>query len=166
MLNIFIIIIGNTFHINLYYRLHEYIDHRHKQLGPVFREKLGGNIDLVFISDPLLIRTLFLNLEGKYPEHILPDPWVLYENLYGSKRGLFFMHGEEWLKNRRVMNKHLMKEGCEKLLEAPVKTTVQKLIQKMINFTESGTFVPNLESEFYRLSIDGTYLYHKHFCCF
>ncbi|CAB3220715.1 unnamed protein product [Arctia plantaginis] len=135
-------------------KLHEYIDHRHKQLGPVFREKLGGDADLVFVSDPLLIRTLLLNLEGKYPAHILPEPWVLYENLYGSKRGLFFMNGEEWLENRRIMNKHLLKEGSETLLEGPVKTTVRKFIQKMKYATESGTFVPNLESEFYRLSID------------
>ena len=140
------------------YRLHEYVDSRHKQLGPIYCEKLGGNIELVFTSDPMLMRTLLLNLEGKYPVHILPEPWELYEKLYGSKRGLFFMNGDEWLENRRVMNKYLLKENSENYLETPVRRTVKSLIQKWKIEIEKGTYVPNLESEFYRLSIDGTIL--------
>nr|WNK22284.1 cytochrome P450 [Athetis lepigone] len=135
-------------------KLHEYVDSRHKQLGPIYCEKLGGNADLVFVSEPTLIRTLLLNLEGKYPVHILPEPWELYEKLYGSKRGLFFMNGDEWLENRRVMNKYLLKENSENCFEAPVKKTVQNLIQKWKIEIGNGTYVPNLESEFYRLSID------------
>lgn len=135
-------------------KLHEYVDSRHKQLGPIYCEKLGGDTDLVFVSDPMLIRKLFLNLEGKYPMHILPEPWVLYEKLYGSKRGLFFMDAEEWLEKRRVMNKFLLKENSETCFEAPVRSTVHNLIHKWKNEAERGPFVPNLESEFYRLSID------------
>ncbi|KAJ8722153.1 hypothetical protein PYW08_004555 [Mythimna loreyi] len=135
-------------------KLHEYVDSRHKQLGPIYCEKLGGNTDLVFISDPMLIRTLLLTLEGKYPIHILPEPWVLYEKLYGSKRGLFFMNGNEWLENRRVMNKHLLKELSETCFEIPVRNTVNNLIQRWKMKMENGTFVPNLESELYRFSID------------
>lgn len=141
--------------VYLCYRLHEYADSRHKQLGPIYCEKLGGNAELVFVSDPMLIRKLLLNLEGKYPIHILPDPWVLYEKLYGSKRGLFFMNGEEWLENRRIMNKFLLKENSETCFETPVKMTVQRLIHKWKNEMEKSTLVPDLESEFYRLSIDG-----------
>ena len=70
-------------------RLHEYVDSRHKQLGPVFRDKIGP-VQAVFVSDPTEMRRVF-TLEGKYPVHHLPDPWVLYNNIYGSKRGLFFM---------------------------------------------------------------------------
>ncbi|XP_026735109.1 cytochrome P450 315a1, mitochondrial [Trichoplusia ni] len=135
-------------------KIHEYVDNRHKQLGPIFCEKLGGSTDLVFVSDPMLIKVLFLSLEGKYPVHILPEPWVLYEKLYGSKRGLFFMNGNEWLQNRRIMNKHLLREGSEKLFEIPVKTTVQKFVQRWKVEANKSEFVPHLESEFYRLSID------------
>lgn len=108
----------------------------------------------------MLIKVLFLSLEGKYPVHILPEPWVLYEKLYGSKRGLFFMNGNEWLQNRRIMNKHLLREGSEKLFEIPVKTTVQNFVQRWKVEANKSEFVPHLESEFYRLSIDGVFDYY------
>ncbi|XP_063825653.1 cytochrome P450 315a1, mitochondrial isoform X1 [Ostrinia nubilalis] len=135
-------------------KLHEYIDYRHKQLGPIFYEILGGNTKLVFINEPEMMKTLFLKLEGKYPLHILPEPWVLYEKLYGSKRGLFFMNGEEWLFNRRIMNKHLLRENSDKWLEEPIKATIQKFVQEWKRKAENGSFVPNLESDLYQLSID------------
>ncbi|KAL0883063.1 hypothetical protein ABMA27_016533 [Loxostege sticticalis] len=135
-------------------KLHEYIDIRHKQLGPIFYEMLGGNTKLVFLNDPNLMKILFLKLEGKYPSHILPEPWVLYEKLYGSKRGLFFMNGEEWLINRRIMNKHLLRENSDKWVEEPIKATIHNFVQKWKRKAENGSFVPNLESDLYLLSID------------
>lgn len=138
-------------------RLHEYIDSRHKQLGPIFRESLGGSSDLIFISDHELMKTLFLNVEGKYPAHIVPDAWILYEKLYGSKRGLFFMDGEEWLNNRRIMNKHLLREDSRIWLESPVKEAIGTFIQNWKTRAGNDSFIPNLETEFYRLSIEGAY---------
>jgi ecdysteroid 2-hydroxylase len=70
-------------------RLHEYVDARHRQLGPIYRESIGP-VTGVFVADPNEMRRVF-TLEGKYPKHILPDAWVLYNKMYGSKRGLFFM---------------------------------------------------------------------------
>ncbi|CAK1580374.1 unnamed protein product [Parnassius mnemosyne] len=134
--------------------LHEYIDARHKLLGSIFCEKLNGNTDLVFISDPTVMKTLFLNREGKYPAHILPDPWVLYEKLYGFKRGLFFMDGEEWLNNRRIMNKHLLRENTESWLEGPIKRTIDNFIAKWKGRAANGCVVLDIESELYKLSTD------------
>nr|BAM73861.1 cytochrome P450 [Bombyx mori] len=134
--------------------LHKYIDMRHKQLGPIFYERLTGKTKLVFISDPTHMKSLFLNLEGKYPAHILPEPWVLYEKLYGSKRGLFFMDGEDWLINRRIMNKHLLREDSDVWLRAPIRTAVFHFICNWKLRAQSGNFSPNLESEFYRFSTD------------
>lgn len=70
-------------------KLHEYIDMRHKQYGSVFREKLGS-VDAIWISDPLDMKLLFAQ-EGKFPRHILPEAWLLYNQTYGQKRGLYFM---------------------------------------------------------------------------
>ncbi|KAJ0176555.1 hypothetical protein K1T71_007734 [Dendrolimus kikuchii] len=134
--------------------LHEYINSRHKQLGPVFYERLGGTTKLIFISDPALIKSLFLNLEGKYPTHILPEPWILYENLYGSKRGLFFMNGEEWLSNRRIMNKYLLREDSEKWLEGPIRDTIYNFVQNLHKKVQNGNYELKSESDFYRLSIN------------
>lgn len=70
-------------------RLHEYIDKRHQELGPVFREKIGP-VSAVFVSDPMEMRSIF-NQEGKYPKHILPEAWTLYNRMYNCERGIFFM---------------------------------------------------------------------------
>lgn len=105
------------------------------------------------------MKDLFLRLEGKYPEHILPDPWVLYEQLYGFKRGLFFMNGEEWLHNRRIMNKLILREGSEQWLEYPIKQVIQSFVMKWKIKAQHDCFVPNMETEFYRLSIDGKYVF-------
>lgn len=69
--------------------MHEYFDKRHQQLGPVFREKLGP-IEPVFISDVALIEKVFRN-EGKYPRHMVPEGWLIYNQKHNIQRGLFFM---------------------------------------------------------------------------
>lgn len=111
----------------------------------------------MFISDPLTMKSLFHNHEGKYPMHILPDPWVLYEKHYGNKRGLFFMDGEEWLVNRRVMNKHVLRDDVEKCIEDPIRETVATFLQSWRIKTEKDYFVPDMESEFYNFSTEGKY---------
>lgn len=70
-------------------KLHEYIDKRHLQYGSVFREKLGS-IDAVWICDPSDMKLLFAQ-EGKFPRHILPEAWLLFNDTYGQQRGLYFM---------------------------------------------------------------------------
>lgn len=85
-------VVGTTFSILMAgggRKLHEYIDKRHQQYGTVFREKLGP-LDAVWISDPLDMKLLFAQ-EGKFPQHILPEAWLLYNDTYGQQRGLYFM---------------------------------------------------------------------------
>jgi len=70
--------------------LHKYVDARHKQYGPIFRERLGGTQDAVFVSSANLMRGVFQH-EGQYPQHPLPDAWTLYNQQHACQRGLFFM---------------------------------------------------------------------------
>lgn len=70
-------------------KLHEYIDKRHQQYGSVFREKFGS-VDAIWISNPSDIKLIFQQ-EGKYPQHYLPEAWLLYNETYGQQRGLYFM---------------------------------------------------------------------------
>jgi len=70
-------------------KLHEYVDARHRQLGPIYREYIGP-VRSVLVADPNDMRHVFRR-EGKYPKHLLPAPWVVYNKMYGCKRGLFFM---------------------------------------------------------------------------
>ncbi|XP_041979107.1 cytochrome P450 315a1, mitochondrial [Aricia agestis] len=143
----------NYFKVGGGLRLHEYIDVRHKELGPTFCERLDGNTDMVFTSDPKLMKDLFLGCEGKYPQHILPEPWVLYGKLYGTQRGLFFMDGEEWLRNRKVMNKHFLRDDNETWMNASVEKAVSDFISAWKQ-KNTPCLVKDLESELYNLSVN------------
>ncbi|CAF4934527.1 unnamed protein product [Pieris macdunnoughi] len=132
-------------------RLHEFIDLRHQELGNIFMENFGTT-DLLFVSDAELIRKLFINLEGKYPGHILPDPWLLYEKLYGQKRGLLFMDGEEWWQNRRIMNKLLLKDNANSWIQDSVTKTITIFIEHWKERSKHGIVINDVASELYNLS--------------
>lgn len=89
--------------------LHEHCNERHNELGPVYREYLGGT-ELVFLSDTKLIQTVIAN-EGQYPHHNVPKVWNYYNQVYNIERGLFFQTGESWAKMRRAFNKVMLADS-------------------------------------------------------
>lgn len=129
-------------------KLHLYIDTRHRELGPIFCDQIGP-IRAIFVSDPRIARTIFAS-EGKFPAHVLPEPWIVYNKIHGCSRGLFFMDGEEWLRNRRKMNKLLLK-GDTKWLEGACRVANENLLKKISAKCE---FVENLETILYQWSLD------------
>nr|AGI92297.1 cytochrome P450 CYP315A1 [Sogatella furcifera]AGU16446.1 cytochrome P450 CYP315A1 [Sogatella furcifera] len=145
--------------------LHLYIDKRHKQLGKIFKEAIGP-VDAVFVCDPKLIKTIYSN-EGKYPIHFLPEPWVLYNEKYGSKRGLYFMDGEEWKLHRRILNESLLRSDPNAGLEDVHDAVLSKFIkqwQKHIGneFTVDEHCFYKLSISFFVASMMGsTYLDHE-----
>lgn len=85
----------------------------------IFIKDKIGPVEAVFLADPEEMRAVFAQ-EGKYPRHVLPEAWTVYNRKYGRSRGLFFMEGEEWWRYRRLMNGLLLKgdvgaieEACE-----------------------------------------------------
>lgn len=82
--------IGIRFNRKVSCRLHKYVHARHLQHGPIFRERLGGTQDAVFVCSANLMRSVFLQ-EGHYPQHPLPDAWTFYNRRHACQRGLFFM---------------------------------------------------------------------------
>lgn len=70
-------------------KMHEYIDMRHKQLGPIFKERLG-HVEAVAVASKDLASDVYVN-EGRYPQHLVPEPWLIYNKMRGIQRGLFFM---------------------------------------------------------------------------
>lgn len=71
-------------------KLHEYVDRRHRELGPVYREQIGP-VRGVFVNSPEEFRKVFLKLEGSMPQHFLPEAWTLYNEIRSQRRGLLFM---------------------------------------------------------------------------
>lgn len=73
-------------------RLHEYVDQRHKDLGPIYRSHVGST-SAVFIKSPEEYRKIFVQLEGPTPKHFIPEAWIIYNNEHSKvSRGLFFMY--------------------------------------------------------------------------
>ncbi|CAG9768634.1 unnamed protein product [Ceutorhynchus assimilis] len=125
-------------------KLHKYIDKRHQQLGPIFKERIGP-VECVFISDPQAIRLAFA-CEGKYPYHVLPEAWTTYNALHNVSRGLFFMNGQEWLHFRRILNPLLLK-GDQSWLKDCCGPAIENLIGKIDNKYE-------IDSMLYHWSIE------------
>ena len=69
--------------------LHKYIDKRHAQLGSIFREQIGP-VKAVFVADPIHQRRVY-SCEGRYPKHVIPDSWALYNKEKKCRRGILFM---------------------------------------------------------------------------
>ena len=58
--------------------------------GPVFRDSLGGPVDLLFVADADGIAAVN-RASGTCPGHVVPGAWTLYLQTYNKKRGIFFM---------------------------------------------------------------------------
>ncbi|CAH1404539.1 unnamed protein product [Nezara viridula] len=128
-------------------KLHLYIDRRHKKLGPIFKENMG-TVCGTFVADPLAARTVF-SAEGRYPKHMVPDAWKVYNKIYNCNRGLFFMEGEEWLKYRHIMNKLILKRNLPN--QQVQEYIISSFMESMDNFV--GKQMHNIEHKFYQLSI-------------
>ncbi|KAL5285479.1 CYP315A1 family protein [Megaselia abdita] len=136
-------------------QLHKYIDNRHKQLGPIFQEKLGSE-NCIFVSSANLMRSVFL-YEGQYPKHPIPEAWNLYNEKHDCQRGLFFMNGSEWLNNRRLMNKLLLNGNCNWMNDNIEKYTRKCTTQWSEDIDKSGkgfVEINDLERQLYRWSIN------------
>ena len=48
-------------------------------------------------------------LEPKYPIHVVPQCWQVYNEKHNIKRGLFFLDGQEWQEMRKKMNPVFLK---------------------------------------------------------
>ncbi|KAK6637987.1 hypothetical protein RUM44_008411 [Polyplax serrata] len=128
-------------------KLHLYVDKRHKELGHIYREKIGP-VSGVFISDGNYMRKIFA-LEGKYPRHIVPEAWLLYNATYNCRRGLLFMDGEEWFHFRKAMNNLMLKVKQEEFYTAALVAA-----ENLIETWGREPVVTNLEKQLYKWSLE------------
>lgn len=154
-------------------RLHLYCDRRHQVLGPIYKENLG-TVEAVFVSDAKLIQKVFQN-EGKYPKHLVPEPWIIYNQNKGIQRGLFFMDGKDWSIRRRTMNKvFLMPQvfseygsSFDDIVSDMLINWDNKLEQNIQNNNKSELLVNDLEKQLYNLSIEaiGSMMFGRRMGC-
>ncbi|KAI4477891.1 hypothetical protein M0804_012371 [Polistes exclamans] len=132
--------------------LHEYVDRRHKELGPIYRERIGP-VMAVFVNSPQEYRRIF-RLEGPTPKHFLPEAWLIYNELRSLERGLLFMNGEEWLKYRRILNKVMLLSDPTDMFVGPCQKAAEGLVEKWITQHNSDDTLSQLETQLYQWSIE------------
>ncbi|OTF83333.1 cytochrome P450-like protein [Euroglyphus maynei] len=156
--------------------VHQYCDKRHKQLGSIYREKLG-NVEAVFIADANLVQQVYKH-EGKYPQHMVPEPWIIYNQNKGIKRGLFFMYvlleGEEWSVRRSELNKVFLKPDIINDYTEVFNQVVTDILDKWsMKISENqmdnnnSLLIDGLEKELYNWSIEslGTMIFGRRLGC-
>ena len=79
----------------------------------------------MFVSCPELCERIFSS-EGKYPVHLVPEPWTIYLQKRDKKRGLFFMDGEEWWEARRQLNPLLLKHPNLKRMQPVIEIEIER----------------------------------------
>lgn len=132
-------------------QIHLYINERHRQLGPIFREKLG-HVEAVWLADPALYQQVF-QAEGAYPRPMLPESWTIFNRKHSYKRGLFFMQGEEWLHYRKILSPLLLKMATLHRHLDSLYDVADRLLDQW-NQMENGT-LDNLERDLYCYFVQG-----------
>ncbi|XP_043787940.1 cytochrome P450 315a1, mitochondrial isoform X1 [Apis laboriosa] len=147
---------------------HEYVDKRHKELGPVYKERIGPTT-AIFVNSIHEFRRIF-RLEGSTPKHFLPEAWTLYNEIRKCRRGLLFMNGEEWIYFRKILNKVMLLPDPTNLMIAPCQEVAIELKQKWQKQIKTNNIISNLQVQLYQWSIEammatlmGSYWYsYKH----
>ncbi|KAK9297820.1 hypothetical protein QLX08_008587 [Tetragonisca angustula] len=133
-------------------RQHEYVDRRHKELGSVYRERLGP-ITAVFVNSTHEFRRVF-RLEGSAPKHFLPEAWTLYNETRKCRRGLLFMDGEEWMYFRKILNKVMLVPDPTNLMFQPCQDAAVELREKWQKQIKTDAVIMNLQVQLYQWSIE------------
>ncbi|XP_048270677.1 cytochrome P450 315a1, mitochondrial isoform X2 [Bombus terrestris] len=131
---------------------HEYVHRRHKELGPVYRERLGP-VTAVFVNSIHEYRRIF-RLEGSAPKHFLPEAWTLYNEIRKCRRGLLFMDGEEWIHFRKILNKVMLVPDPTNLMFEPCQEVAIGLRQKWQKQIKTDAIITNLQVQLYQWSIE------------
>ncbi|XP_076334685.1 cytochrome P450 315a1, mitochondrial-like [Tachypleus tridentatus] len=145
-------------------KIHEYCDRRHKELGRIYREKLGS-IEAVFVADSELIQSVYQN-EGRYPMHLVPEPWLIYNETKGIQRGLFFMDGPQWNERRKSLNKVFRQQTVSSYAKV-FNEVINDLLQRWRDVRRENMELIDLERELYSWSIDslGTMIFGQRLGC-
>ncbi|XP_057321266.1 cytochrome P450 315a1, mitochondrial [Microplitis mediator] len=133
-------------------KLHEIVDNKHRELGPIYKDHIGP-VTAFFLNSPEDYRKIFKN-EGPMPMHFLPEAWLIYNNFRKCSRGLLFMNGEEWLNFRRIINKLLLQPYDAKSIVINSCQDAAVTLTEECKKLKNGCVIPELETRLYKWSIE------------
>ncbi|XP_067666927.1 1,25-dihydroxyvitamin D(3) 24-hydroxylase, mitochondrial-like [Haliotis asinina] len=144
---------------------HKWIQRRHEEFGPIFRESTGV-IDLVFLSDADAVEQL-LRQDGKYPERVQIDHWLDYRKRHGIPTGLVMADGPHWHRLRRVIDKPMLKIRAVNSYAVEFNDVVAEFIARMHRVRRSDNSIPDLAEELFGWSVEsiGRLLFEKKLGC-
>ncbi|XP_046574216.1 1,25-dihydroxyvitamin D(3) 24-hydroxylase, mitochondrial-like [Haliotis rubra] len=144
---------------------HKWIQGRHEEFGPIFRERMGV-MDLVFISDADAVEQL-LRQDGKYPERLQIHHWLDYRKRHEIPTGLFMSDGPHWHRLRRVIDKPMLKIRAVNSYAVEFNDVVAEFIARMHRVRSSDNSIPDLAEELFGWSVEsiGRLLFEKKLGC-
>nr|AWT24626.1 CYP11B [Protopterus annectens] len=117
--------------------LHHAMVQMFDQYGPIYREKIGKQ-EVVNIMLPEDIATVYA-ADGLYPRRPLLEPWSLHREYRNQACGIFLKNGEQWRKDRLILNKDIISpeaiKRCIPLqnsLAADITNHLQQQIQRKL----------------------------------
>lgn len=136
-------------------RLHLINQRLHQELGPIYMNKIGPDVNAVWIACPKMTELVFRN-EPDHPIHVVPQCWQVFNEKYKLKRGLFFLDGLEWHQMRRKMNPIFLKSvGLESALEHSKRVTDRLILSLEKRVSEAPTDL-DMEPILHEWSVEST----------
>lgn len=89
-------------------RAHLAITQTFKEIGPIYKMRLGNGGWAVYCSDPKDVEFVYHN-DGKYPARMHIEAWREYRRDKGMPMGVLIDNGEAWAKQRNVLSKRIMR---------------------------------------------------------
>ena len=81
---------------------------------------------------------ILLRNEPKYPMHIVPKCWQVFNEKSKMDRGLFFLDGKKWQTMRKKMNPILLKTSGAEYAHERSKEITDNLINNLILQADSS----------------------------
>ncbi|XP_078388340.1 cholesterol side-chain cleavage enzyme, mitochondrial-like [Cetorhinus maximus] len=126
-----------------------------KKYGPIYRERIG-HLNSVNIINPEDAATLFKS-EGLFPERMKVWPWMAYRDHRKEKYGVLLKSGEEWRRERLILNKALISpqiiQKFVPLLNEVVLDFVST-VYKQIEDSGRGNWTADLSNDLFKFALE------------
>ncbi|XP_014662626.1 PREDICTED: 1,25-dihydroxyvitamin D(3) 24-hydroxylase, mitochondrial-like [Priapulus caudatus] len=132
-------------------KTHEFFQLRHRQYGPIYKERIGG-YTCVGLNDPLDAERLF-RVEGRYPRRVDMVAWEMHRRHSNREAGILVLNGPEWHRNRTIVNKPMLRSHSVAHYTPMVNGVCRDLVDQWRHH-RIGTTVADIRQDLFNWSIE------------